>query len=238
MRRWNATLGEWEDEPKVQPVERVERWVLSADLGKVADPTAVTVMQTIIEGTGEWTIDANKIRREQSRTRHLVRHCERLPLQTSYVDQIAYFASLLSRPPLTPRTPFVMDGTGCGLPVVDMARKAGLWPEPVIITGGAGEARKSEGGLSTWHVGKALLVTKTAALLDAGALQISPHLKEAAILKKELSTFDVGFTGIGNMMFSARSGAHDDMVLSLALAAWWASRRPSVAGMVKLLGAA
>ena len=63
------------------------------------------------------------------------------------------------------------------------------------------------------------------ALLHDGRLQIQKDLPEAPILKLELEDFRASVTDSGRWTFGARSGAHDDLVLALALALWRASRR-------------
>lgn len=37
----------------------------------------------------------------------------------------------------------------------------------------------------------------------------------------ELREFRATFSTAGNVLFSAREGAHDDLILSLAIALWW-----------------
>ncbi len=76
-----------------------------------------------------------------------------------------------------------------------------------------------------WHVAKLLLVSTVQALLHDGRLQIQKDLPEAPILKLELEDFRASVTDSGRWTFGARSGAHDDLVLALALALWRASRR-------------
>ena len=76
-----------------------------------------------------------------------------------------------------------------------------------------------------WHVAKLLLVSTVQALLHDGRLQIQKDLPEAPILKLELEDFRATVTDSGRWTFGARSGAHDDLVLALALALWRASRR-------------
>jgi hypothetical protein len=51
------------------------------------------------------------------------------------------------------------------------------------------------------------------------------NLPEAPVLKMELEDFRASVTDSGRWTFGARSGAHDDLVLALALALWRASRR-------------
>jgi hypothetical protein len=61
--------------------------------------------------------------------------------------------------------------------------------------------------------------------LHDGRLQIQKDLPEAPVLKVELEDFRASVTDSGRWTFGARAGAHDDLVLALALALWRASRR-------------
>jgi hypothetical protein len=62
-------------------------------------------------------------------------------------------------------------------------------------------------------------------LLQTRRLRIAQALPEAAILAKELETFQVKITAAANEAFGAwREGQHDDLVLAVALAAWAGER--------------
>ena len=55
-------------------------------------------------------------------------------------------------------------------------------------------------------------------------MKIASGLPNAAVLARELQDFRVRFTETGNATFNAREGAHDDLVLALALAVFGLSR--------------
>ncbi|MBD8900008.1 hypothetical protein [Rhodanobacter sp. DHG33] len=42
----------------------------------------------------------------------------------------------------------------------------------------------------------------------------------AKTLRREMQDFRVGYTAIGNATFGAREGAHDDLILAVALAVY------------------
>ncbi len=50
------------------------------------------------------------------------------------------------------------------------------------------------------------------------------HLPDAPALIEELADFRANISDAGYTSFCAREGAHDDLVLSVALALWWATR--------------
>lgn len=80
---------------------------------------------------------------------------------------------------------------------------------------------------------KGELVSKLQALLHSGDLRIAASLPDAAVLARELQDFRVRFTDAGNATFNAREGAHDDLVLALALAVFGLSR-PEAASRLKV----
>jgi hypothetical protein len=77
-------------------------------------------------------------------------------------------------------------------------------------------------------VPKLELVSTVQALLSGGRLKIVPALALAELLQKELLNFQVKITDSANETFGAwREGAHDDLVLAVALAAWLCERGAS-----------
>jgi len=99
-------------------------------------------------------------------------------------------------------------------------RRALRIAQGVVITGG----RETTGNRAGWSVPKGELVSKLQALLHSGELKISAVLPDAAVLARELQDFGVRYTDAGNATFNAREGAHDDLVLVLALAVFGLSR--------------
>jgi hypothetical protein len=228
------------------------RWILSADLGQAHDPTALAVLEVSTRKdavaaqftdppgdlaalvTNNWfrLNSDGGVMEPNAAVRVGVRHLERLPLRMSYPDQTAYIGSLLRRPPLaSPRPTVVVDQTGVGRPVVEIMRRAGLRPLGVTITAGTGEHREYEGGYEQWKVAKLLLVSHMQAALHAGRLRIAKSLPDARALVEELADFRANINEAGSVSFGARSGAHDDLVLAVALGTWWAERQYAVASV-------
>jgi hypothetical protein len=176
--------------------------VAGLDLGQAADYSALAIM--------EETAD------------HLdLRHLERWPLRTPYPRIAADVRELLTRPQLRGHTDLIVDGTGVGRPVVDLLNAAGLSPIPVSITGGDNVSH--EGGW--WSVPKRDLVSSVAVGLETGRLRIAAGLAYGPVLKQELETFRAKISLGGHDSYEAwREQDHDDLVLAVALAAWWAGR--------------
>jgi hypothetical protein len=65
-------------------------------------------------------------------------------------------------------------------------------------------------------------------LLAARRLQVAPTPVEAPTLVRELLNFQVKVTRAAHEKFgSRRDGQHDDLVLAVALAVWYAERCPA-----------
>ena len=64
------------------------------------------------------------------------------------------------------------------------------------------------------------MISTVDAMLNNGTLRFAPELLEAPALKDELQSFQRSVTGAGRSVYAARSGAHDDIVLSVALCCW------------------
>lgn len=116
----------------------------------------------------------------------------------------------------------VIDATGVGRPVCDMFSAAGMSFVAVTITGGNVTIAKPDG---SYHVCKTDLVSVMQSLLQSGRIKFAKALPEVEVLQKELLNFQVKVTDAANAQFGTwREGAHDDMVLSVALAAWYGER--------------
>jgi hypothetical protein len=124
----------------------------------------------------------------------------------------------------------VIDATGAGRPVVDLIldRRMPADISPLTITAGSGvrEERWNRTGNRAYWVPKLELVSTVQALLQTRRLQIVPRLAQADILKRELLEFKVRITASANETYGIwREGAHDDLVLALAMAAWLGERQ-------------
>lgn len=203
------------------------RFAVGIDIGQAYDPTAICVASRIDTAPAELQF-LGVVPRSH---RYEVAHLERLPLGLAYPRQVDHIERLLQRAPLARFAPAVLvDYTGVGRPVFDMfaERTALRDAQGVVITGG----RETSGTEAGWSVPKGELVSKLQALLHSGELKIAAGLPDAAVLARELQDFRVRFTESGNATFNAREGAHDDLVLALALAVFGLSR-PQLATSIK-----
>ena len=100
---------------------------------------------------------------------------------------------------------------------------------PVTIT--SGEKAHCKDG--RWQVPKAQMVKDLICLLEGGRLQISNQVPHADLLREELRHFEKRSTRGGGTVFGAANGRQDDLVMALAMAAWWVlfNRRRLVMGL-------
>jgi hypothetical protein len=175
-------------------------FVFGLDLGQVSDPSASIILEAHGDGD-ERTYDC--------------RHIEQYKLGTTYPTLVKSVAALLDREPLRGDCTLAIDHTGVGRPVFDMFTDAGLPVTGVTITGGTSWHRET---FRQWHVSKIMLVGTVQRFLQSGRLRIGAKLPHAATLQKELRDFRVKISKAANETYDAREGAHDDLVLALAIA--------------------
>jgi hypothetical protein len=77
------------------------------------------------------------------------------------------------------------------------------------------------------HAPKGTLVSALEARLHSGELKIAAELLEAPTLKNELKDFSRKVSESGRVTYNARSGAHDDLILSICIALHVALNRQS-----------
>ena len=200
-----------EREPRKPHIRSV--WTVGLDLGQATDFTAIVAVEqtTSIGWTGDPTDDPT----------YNVRHIERLPLGTPYPRQVERVAALLNTPELV-TAQLVVDHTGVGRAVVDLLRAANLPKGLTAVSIHGGDQVTHDRG--DYRVPKRDLVAAVAVLLATERLKIAAGLPEAATLQAELLGFRVKIdpTTAHDSYAAWREGAHDDLVLALALAVWHA----------------
>jgi hypothetical protein len=186
-------------------------YFVGLDLGQARDYSALAVLE--VEGV-------------KPKRLHKIRHLQRWRLGTSYSKICDETADLMQREPLH-NSPLIVDSTGVGRPVVDL-----FTPKPrlvrrlhaVSITGGSTESKELVAQVTYWNVPKRILVSNVQVLLQDRRLKVASELSDAKTLTSELQDFQVKITTAGNDTYGAwREGAHDDLVLSVALSCWGAA---------------
>jgi hypothetical protein len=178
------------------------------DLGQVGDPTALSVL--------EKTQDA-----ERGKALYHCHHLQRFPLGTEYTEISSRVATMFNSGPFAGHyVTLVVDGSGVGRPVVEMLKRCRMpvTLRPMVITGGYHWSKTDDG---YYHVPKIDLVGCMKVAAPAGRLLIATDIPERALLMKELRTFQVKISKGANEIYEAREGAHDDLVLSIAMPVWF-----------------
>jgi len=192
-------------------------FTVGVDLGQAIDPTAVLVVES---GRPDPTPQDARPPIE-----HLVRHIERVPLGTSYIDvveKISHVAETVAAA-FGQSVMTVVDATGVGRPVVDMLRRRLALPlRAVTFTAAADEVHPDP---HAYRVPKRDLVQSLEVVLQGRRLHTAPGLLLAEDLRAELQAFQVNLSAHGHDSYEAGRGKHDDLVMALCLAVWWGSRR-------------
>jgi hypothetical protein len=179
-----------------------DRFIIGVDPGQAIDPTAIAIVRVVLS----------------ERPIFQVGHLERMPLHTPYPGIAWRVRSLLGHPLLRDRSEVVLDETGVGRAVRDLFFDQGIFPVCVAITAGIDETEIEQDRY--YHVPKLSLISRVQSLLHDGRLQIQKDLPDTPALVAELQDFRATVTDSGRWTFGARSGAHDDLVLALALCCW------------------
>lgn len=192
--------------------------VVGLDLGQAADYTAISAVEIVREQA-----EPDSMGNPQFDTYYDVRHLQRFELNTSYPAIVKRVVSMLETAQLKDQYRLVPDATGVGRPVVDLFRQEKVRMTPVSITFGSHETFNGETGF--WDVPKKELVSNLQILFGNRRLRFASGLQEKDAVVKELVNFKIKITKAGNDTYEAwREGEHDDLVLSIAIAAWYAKK--------------
>jgi hypothetical protein len=198
------------------------RNIVAVDLGRQADFTAISIIQTREHWTTgpnipvEWkTGEEDKLLTYYHHLRYLTR------MKAKYPEVVRVVKTIVTSLEEDQATALLVDATGVGLPVVDMMVDDGLNPVPILITGGSTITEKDGG----YHIPKRFLVSALQGLFETGRLKISAGIENFEEFMHELTHFKVKITKAGNDTYEAwRESDHDDLVISVAMGSWFAQR--------------
>ena len=208
--------------------------VIGVDLCQANDPTAYCLTE-VVRDPGEL------------HSMFVVHEIARLPLGMSYPDQARRLTLIYQRAVAIVageqvkakgirrflRAPYMdpppeieaahsvwmnVDATGIGRAVVYSLREAAGIPEShlmaVTITGGTGHNLRH--GATVGSTSKEHLISRLSAVSGFRRILL-PHTEEARIAASELRDFQFTVNDNATITYAARVGAHDDLVISLAL---------------------
>jgi hypothetical protein len=181
-------------------------YFIGLDLGQSQDYTALSILE--------------KVQQNDEAVYHL-RRLERIRGEP-YPAIISKVLDIMRSKALQGNAILVIDSVGCGLPVVDEFRKAGLKPIAIFIHGGENVTYEGD----NYRVPKRDLVAVVKILLQNNRLIGSTNLKLGPVLQNELLNFTYKLNPLTahDSYGCWREGIHDDLVLSVALAAWYGEK--------------
>jgi hypothetical protein len=214
---------------------RTPAFVAGLDLGQSSDYSALTILEHAGPGNRPYLPE---------QIWH-ARHLSRWELQAPYPAIVRDVVAMLGQPPLAGATTLALDMTGVGRPVVDLfratLRKSEAWWDgkvmvprpgldvrlvPIQITGGTQVTRDGD----VWNVPKRDLAGAVQVALQERRLKFAAGLPDTQVLVAELRNFRVKISLAGHDSYGAgageewRVGAHDDLVLAVAIAFWAVQR--------------
>ncbi len=209
-------------------VRASSQFVLGVDLGQTKDYTALAIVQRVLP---ELTAPSSEEKSDEqaaleSKPTYHLRYLERTPLGTPYPAIVTQTLALLRTPPLSHSSPLVVDKTGVGSAVVDMFNAAGLPTRAVTITGGDVVSKE---GLH-YKVPKRDLVSQLLTLYQTRRLKTAEGLPLFPVMLNELMNFQqtVNLTTGHDSYEAWRESVHDDLVLAVALATWYAATQLTI----------
>lgn len=210
-------------------------WGVGVDLGKHQDPTAIIVVERVprifdpnLPNLPAQDVGILKKPRKIIQT-YVVRHMARPILGTDYSVIENQVVDLMASPQLLDETRLIVDLGNVGEAVFERWNEVhGLAPLGIRIAAGSRQSppsRTSEG----YIVSKANLISPLMLVFSTRRLKFSKfdpvkqpeQARLAKIIANELVNFKLDFTPKGNMLFEARQGEHDDLVLALAMVIWY-----------------
>lgn len=212
--------------------EEQKKFIFSLDLGQVNDYTALIILERTQKVTTETVVTTSdpivtgRDWREKTTVCdavYAVRYIERMR-NLPYPVIVDRVKSVIEKPEIEGRYKLVIDQSGVGRPVYDMFHKAGLDCFGITITGGGSDQLVSR---SEAHVAKQNLVAVTQVISqskDPVRLNYAAGLADLELLRGEVGTFGVQRTKAANEIYEAREGAHDDLILALALGLWFGEK--------------
>jgi hypothetical protein len=209
-------------------------YYVGLDLGQAADSTALAIIEAPLWTPQTGWVSGAEIPRDVADQYNTVlghhwrqaaptpvplwlRTLYRYPLNTPYPTIVAdVIRRLGGKDAYRTDAVLVVDGTGVGAPVVDMFRfgEVPCTLYPVLITGGNKKEKN--------HVPKRDLIGALQVALQRSQLQIAKQTTDTEALLQEMQNYRVKIDErTAHDSYNARQGKHDDLVLAVALAAWF-----------------
>jgi len=216
----------------------MHEYILCCDIGKKRDAFSLMLLQDNAQ-----ILDGNKTLGTPDKVIHFydVTNIEKYH-GLGYEESADRIAQVMQNPKLRLNTDLLIDGTGIGDAVVELVRKRGLYPIPIIFSGGNAPVEHNaqfgnvfkgqEGKLSGVQVIESISVPKKdlvdagKVIIQQGRLRVAPG-KWKDDFKEQLQRFKGKVNErTKNIKYEAETeGVHDDLVVVFLMGAWYILNR-------------
>jgi hypothetical protein len=187
------------------------------DIGRAQDFSALSIVAR------KWfTPSSEDLDPKKFMARYYVMYMRRFELNTPYEIVEQEVARLWKMPELLGSRNYCLgDMTGVGAPVLEGIRKKHVPIIGIVITGGATVSQPEP---NEYHVPKEALVTQLVKLAQTGRLKVMKGVNYQHEFREELGAFGYKINRASSTLSyeSIENSVHDDLVVSVALATWYA----------------
>jgi hypothetical protein len=197
----------------------LERFIIGVDLGQASDYTAISVLERVPKFKEDKNAPINYPAPIVTCEYHL-RWLERIR-HKSYIHIVDRLKVLTRHEEVINEHVMLVDSTGVGRGIMDIMNDERMRPIGITIHAG-NRVSDYDGG---FNIPKRDLVGSLQVLFQTGRIKIPQEIELIDELVAELQNFRVKFTQTGHDTYEAwRENDHDDLVLSLSMAAWYAAK--------------
>lgn len=194
--------------------------LLGVDVGQMHDYTALALVERTYAAP-QHPNESGRMPGTVVPPHYTVRHLQRFALHTSYPEVVERLCAMLARPEIPGPVTLLLDVTGVGRGVLDLFKQAKVRCVAVTMHGGFSTTQHG----AEWHVPKKELVFRLTSLAQARPVRLAlgERLPFAAEVRQEMATFTAKLNpATASESFAAwREQDHDDLLIALALCAWW-----------------
>jgi hypothetical protein len=185
--------------------EEDPRYVIGIDFGITRNYTALAILERV-----DCRANSSTSTQHPNPIVYHVGHLKRFALGTDTPEIINFVSDFMKVKRYAERTGLIVDASGIGAPIVKEMRRYGLYPVPVTIT--------ASGRTTLTNIPKRHLMSALRLQFEQGRIRIPASIKLRDTLIEEFNNFTVKFSNNGNPIFSSIAGAHNDLIIALALA--------------------
>jgi hypothetical protein len=194
----------------------IEAIFMGLDIGRAQDYSALSIIAR------KWFNPDVDLDPKAMISRYFIMYMRRFALNTPYEFVENEVARLWKTPELMGTRNWALgDMTGVGAPVMQSIRKKGVPMIGIVITGGETISQPEP---NEYHVPKEALVTQLVKLAQMGRLKVMKDVNYQAEFREELGAFGYKINKASSTVSyeSIENAVHDDLVISVSLATWYA----------------